>query len=254
MSYIIRHKSENFIERILRMDIQPDHLNLILIGGGIMRNGETEKIDRWMLEQAREKRNISVPNVLFIPVASGDLPEYIHDFTMRYTSYGATVTTLCLTHDNLSEEHMRASFLAADVIYVGGGSAERLLEAWKRFRLESFFVVAAKRRAVISGLSAGAIVWGKCFLTFDVVDGMFTGYRVKKGLGWVDHFIIPHASATLMQDTNVRQILESQEGASVLAIGEGVAAYWDCGVVSFQKQNEEAIGFVGSMKELLKKY
>ena len=91
--------------------------NLILIGGGIMRKGETEKIDRWILKRVRNQKKTKV---LFVPSASGDLKEYIQDFTNKYQEYGAVVSSLLLIKETPSRMKIKKKILRDDLIYFGG--------------------------------------------------------------------------------------------------------------------------------------
>lgn len=229
--------------------------NLILIGGGIMRKGETEKIDRWMLKRARNQKETKNPKVLFIPSASGDLKEYVQDFTNRYRKYGAIVDSLFLTKETPSQMKIKKKFLNADLIYFGGGSAELLLKTFKKFELEPICVQVVKNETLISGLSAGAIIWGKKFLTFDRKGSKFVDFRVKDGLGWINNLIIPHFDPLMLKSKTVLNLLKQNLDSKSLAIGNGTAAYWkDKPLPLFKKQEEPCLGFSLSVKDLIQKY
>jgi len=229
--------------------------NLVLIGGGVMRKGETDRIDRWMLERIRNKRKRKNPRVLFIPSASGDLKEYAKDFTERYLNYGAIVTTLYLVKETHPQAKIKKTFLNADLIYFGGGSAELLLEIFKKFDLEPICIQAIKNNVVISGLSAGATIWGKKFLTFDRKKSKFINFRIKNGLGWVDKLIIPHFDPSMLKDTKVSKLLKTNLDLETLAIGNGTATYWENEFTPhFKRQKGSCLGICLPIRDLIQKY
>ena len=229
--------------------------HLILIGGGIMRKGETEKIDRWILQRIRKQKKTKNPRVLFIPSASGDLQEYIQDFTARYQKYGAIVNSLLLVKEAPSRTKIRELFLNADLIYFGGGNAELLLKTFKKFTLEPICLQAVTNGALISGLSAGAIIWGKKFLTFDRRGNKFVNFHIRNGLGWVNNLIVPHFDPLMLKNAKVLYLLKQNLDLEALVIGNGVAVYWeDKSFPFFKKQRKSYHGFSSSVKNLLEKY
>lgn len=229
--------------------------NLILIGGGIMRKGETEKIDRWMLERIRNKKKIKSPKVLFVPSASEDLKEYVQDFTKRYQNYGATVNSLFLVKKTPLQAEVKKSFLKADLIYFGGGDANLLLDTFKKFDLESNCIKAVGNNALISGLSAGAIIWGGKFLTFDRRGNTSINFRIENGLSWIDKLIIPHFDPSMLKNKKISSLLKSNTNLKTLAIGNGTATYWKGkSTPLFKKQKQSCLGMSLSIKDLIQKY
>jgi len=229
--------------------------NLILIGGGIMRKGETEKIDRWILKMVRDKKKIKSPKVLFVPSASEDLIEYVQDFTKRYIRCGAIVDSLFLVKESPSQTKVKKSFINADLIYFGGGSAELLLKTFKKFDLEPTCIKAVKNRAIICGLSAGAIIWGRKFLTFDRVKNKFVNFRIENGLGLIDSLIIPHFDPPMLKNKKILNLLRLNSDSKILAIGNGAAAYWKSELTPlFKKQKRLSWGASLSLKDLIRKY
>ncbi len=229
--------------------------NLILIGGGIMRKGETEKIDRWILKRVRNQKKTKTPKVLFIPSASGDLKEYIQDFTNRYQEYGAMVDSLLLIKEAPSRMNIKKKFLNADLIYFGGGSAELLLKTFKKFKLEPICAQVVKNGVLMGGLSAGAIIWGKKFLTFDRKGSRFVNFRIIDGLGWIDNLIIPHFDPLMLKSKIVLNLLKQNSELKSLAIGNRTAAYWkDKPTPLFKKQEKSCLGLSLLIKDLTQKY
>lgn len=229
--------------------------NLILIGGGIMRKGETERIDCWILKRVRNQKKTKTPRVLFVPSASGDLKEYIKDFTNRYQEYGARVDSLLLFKESPSQMKIKEKFLDADLIYFGGGSAEQLLKTFKKFKLEPICAQTVKNGTLIVGLSAGAIIWGEKFLTFDRKGSKFVNFRIKRGLGWIDNLIIPHFNSLILKNKKVLNLLKQNSDLKSLAIGNGTAAYWkDKPTLFFKKQEKSCLGLFLLMRNLTQRY
>lgn len=229
--------------------------SLILIGGGVMRKGETDRIDRWMLERVRNKKKTKTPKVLFIPSASRDLAEYTQDFSKRYRGYGTTVETLFLIKKKPSQAVVRKSFLEADLIYFGGGDANLLLDTFTKFDLESNCIKSIENNSIVSGLSAGAIIWGSKFLNFERRESKFINFRMENGLGWIDKLIIPHFNPTILKEEKVLSLVKSDLRSKALAVGNGTAAYWDSKfILHFKKQRSSCLGTSLSIKDLIQKY
>ena len=229
--------------------------NLILIGGGVMRKGETEKIDRWILKRIRNQKKIKKPKVLFVPSASSDLKEYIQDFTNRYQEYGAIVSSLLLIKEMPSRTKIKKEFFNADLIYFGGGSTELLLKTFKKFELEPICIQIVAKGTLISGLSAGAIIWGRKFLTFDRKVNRFVNFRIKNGLDWIDKLIIPHFDPLMLKNKKVLTLLKQNLDLESLVIGNGVATYWeDKNAPLFKKQKKSGLGMFLSVKDVIQKY
>lgn len=140
---------------------------IVAIGGGEMRFGETRAIDEYIVSLP----DALIPQVLFIPTASGDHPAYIEAFTKAYTDLGCKVDTLYLygaapdTPDVIA-----AKFARADIVYVGGGDTEMMLRKWQQTGVDAQLRAAYERGVVLSGLSAGALCWFSHGMTDRPVD------------------------------------------------------------------------------------
>lgn len=201
----------------------PNISKLFLIGGGVMRNGETEKIDKWLL--SRVKNGSQKPKVLFIPAASDDLEAYIASFTQIYESYGAKVSVLRLVKDSPPAIEIKKKILSSDMVYFGGGSAEVLLSCFKKYSLNEVCIEASQNGVLVGGLSAGAIIWGKKFLTFDRQGSNFINFRVLKGLNWIPNILIPHFSKNMLKNKIILPLVDKK--LALLGIAEKEVVYWD---------------------------
>jgi len=135
-------------------------LKIIAIGGGeIGRAGypvETTLIDEEIVRLSGK----ADPNLLFIPTATSDSQVYIDAAERHFGgTLGCNVDSLCLIRDKLSENEIRDKIDSADIIYVGGGSTDLMLETWSKYNVDRL-IKAASGEKVLSGLSAGAICWG----------------------------------------------------------------------------------------------
>lgn len=222
-----KHKIENS-EKI----IDVDRTKIFLIGGGLMRLGQTESIDQWLVENA--PRNKQVPNVLLVPAAGGDRSEYIEDFTRRYTTLGAQVDTLFLIQKVPSFEIIRRKVDNADVIYIGAGDPDLLLRTLITYNMVERLRQATLRGTLIVGISAGAAIFGKNFLTFKIEkpSGAFTNFRVGRGLGWLNAFVIVHYHPKLLKDNFVQSLLPVESKILTLA---------ECTMVNFNKDGNPLV-------------
>ncbi|MBC7463184.1 MAG: peptidase E [Actinobacteria bacterium] len=106
-----------------------------------------------MLELSGKER----PRVCFIHTASGDNAEYLKQ------SYNSLSDLNCnLSHLELFTQPnapVRDEILAADVIWVGGGSVANLLALWSLHGVDSALREAYASGTVLGGVSAGSICW-----------------------------------------------------------------------------------------------
>ena len=100
----------------------------VTIGGGNLREGDTLAIDRCIAALAGRER----PRVLFIPTASHDAGGYVNAVSRVYRHLGCSFSTLLYFIDPAAAEHAAEKVEKADIIYVGGGNTQLLLETWRR--------------------------------------------------------------------------------------------------------------------------
>jgi dipeptidase E len=128
---------------------------IVAIGGGVLREGETDSIDNFILELSGKES----PSALFVPTASYDSPEYSETFTEVYQGLGCSVETLNLLGRSPSDDELRSKILSPDIIYVGGGNTLKMMRRWRRLGVDSLIRQAWESGAVLCGVSAGAICW-----------------------------------------------------------------------------------------------
>lgn len=153
---------------------------IVGIGGGEIDAGDTRVIDEHIVRLTGKP----APRALFIPTASGDHPGYIDAFAQAYTALGCTVDVLRLYGPAAdSPEDISAKCAAADIVYVGGGDTDMMLDKWRKTGVDAHLRNAYKRGVVLSGLSAGALCWAACGMTdrYDD-DDFFPGWLEGLGL------------------------------------------------------------------------
>ena len=129
---------------------------IVALGGGEIRLKETLPIDRFIVEFSETP----TPKLLFIPTASGDSPGYVETIKTIYgEQLGCEVDALLLVNNEISEKEIERKILSADIIYVGGGSTSKMMEIWRRNRVDEYLKKAYENNIVLSGLSAGSICW-----------------------------------------------------------------------------------------------
>lgn len=163
---------------------------IIAIGGGELKTRETLKIDEYIANEAKKAAGERRACGLFIPTASHDCMPYYNTFHKVYTGLYNIKTDVALTcNREIDMEKMRAKFLKADFIYVGGGDTVFMIDHWRETGLLELIRDAYERGVILCGLSAGAICWFDEMYSDSVVEGE---YHIYKGLGWLSGKISPH--------------------------------------------------------------
>ena len=130
---------------------------VVAIGGGELDT--TQRINRHALALTGKQ----TPNLLFISTASRDAEGYIAGIQKTFEALGCTVESLRLVSGMSTEEEIDRLLTWADVIYVGGGDTIFMMDVWKQHKLDhKLREIYAEDRAVLMGLSAGAICWFDC--------------------------------------------------------------------------------------------
>lgn len=100
------------------------------------------------------------PSMLFIPTASHDSEDYITSMRSEYQASVCRFETLCLTKMQYTTEELEEILAKADLIYVGGGDTIFMMDVWRKCGLDLLLKnVFEEDRAVLTGISAGAICW-----------------------------------------------------------------------------------------------
>lgn len=173
---------------------------IISIGGGEIKNKETQAIDEYIVALARERAGERRPCGLFIPTASHDFMPYYNSFHKMYTGVFDVKTDVALTVFKTPDpDKLRAKFEKADFLYVGGGDTVFMLEEWKKSGLLSLIREAYDRGVPVCGLSAGAICWFTTMYTDSALAGDGEKYALYDGLNWIKGIISPHYNRRIVE-------------------------------------------------------
>ncbi|MEE1064655.1 MAG: Type 1 glutamine amidotransferase-like domain-containing protein [Acutalibacteraceae bacterium] len=128
---------------------------IIAIGGGRYSDGEIKNI----LEYIASCANKENPSVLFLPTAGFDDIEGDEDIRDIFLGCGCSFDYLFLTDKSLTKEDIREKILNSDVIYVGGGNVEFMMNTWDETGASDILREAYEKGIIMSGYSAGAVCW-----------------------------------------------------------------------------------------------
>ncbi len=161
---------------------------IVAIGGGELNT--THRINKYIVDLAKKKN----PHFLFIGTASHDSECYIACIRLEFENLGCVVNALCLTSENYTDEQINSLLNQADIIYVGGGDTAFMMDIWKKYGLpEKLKRIYEADKAVLSGISAGAMCWFNCGHSDSEVFAKRSGYGwIKNLLSFLPYAFCPH--------------------------------------------------------------
>lgn len=129
---------------------------IVAIGGGRYCNGEIQNVIDYIVNFSGKKN----PSVVYLPTAGHDDISDNGDIQANFEKSGiSSYTILLLTDETLTREYIKDTILGADIIYVGGGNVQFMMDTWKKTGADKFLVEAYEKGIVMSGYSAGADCW-----------------------------------------------------------------------------------------------
>lgn len=171
---------------------------LVLIGGGEFSFGETQEIDRFLVQHMPEDRK----SIAFLPTASGS-PEYAVHLGKYFKQIDAAIETINVPiyrgRDSRRQKNL-AQLLSAGMIYVGGGVTNNLLATLRESPAELAMRDAAANGTVIAAIGAGAA----CFGTH--ARDMRTTASSLPALGWMQQTVVETAFDPA-NDTMLRRLM-----------------------------------------------
>ena len=201
-------------------------LQIFAAGGG----GFTHPNNGWPDDSLIEDALISTVGLAsqvrigFFGHASNDDEEKIKSFYKRFEK----CKEACHLPLTASATAAKSFLSKIDILYVGGGATNEMLEHWRKTGIDKALKEAATTGLVLSGVSAGAVCWFDELLltTNDCEFGFF------KGLGVLQGSACPHFNnEPLRKKAFEEHILKGRIAAGV-AIDDGVAVHIIDGYVS----------------------
>ena len=211
---------------------------IVAIAGGNLDS--THKINRYIVALAGKEK----ANLLFIGTASHDDEGYISAVHSEFECLGCVVKELSLTSDKYTDDEVDELLDQADIIYVGGGDTAFMVNAWREYGLDSKLKkVYLTDRAVLSGISAGAMCWFNCGHSDSSVfwkDGNI-------GYGWVDGLLDIHSYAFCPHYDERKESFDEmikEKPVPGMALDENAAFVDENGLVHFISSNESAKAYL----------
>ena len=202
-------------------------MKLIAIGGGsnsnIKKTGEPkiyehEAIDKEAISLSGKKN----PNVLIITHGSEVEFEQIY-FKKSVNIYGKMFNCPMKLADSsiINNYELNKQMIEwADIIYVRGGSTERILKLWKEYKYDELIRYAAQNEKVICGLSAGSnVLFNNCCSDTQLAKNNI--YLPLKGIGLVN--LATKSHATLDDINNKLKLLPKSQKENLLFLSNNMA-------------------------------
>ncbi|PIC84676.1 peptidase E [Sporosarcina sp. P1] len=155
--------------------------NILAISGGGFSKEDKAYIDEYLLKIPKRQGPLKIA---FIPTASNDAQGYIDKFYEAFK----TEHTSHLTIKDFESQNIQENVNSLDIVYVGGGNTQNMLEIWKRTRFDVVLKNAYQNGVILAGISAGAMCWFEtCFSEKNEQE-----YEEFEGLGLLKGSLCPH--------------------------------------------------------------
>ncbi len=186
---------------------------IYLIGGGEFARGETEAVDRRVLEDAGGE-----PVAAFVGAASGSRAQAVA-FAGYFRSLGARTLDVALyRREDAAEPDVLDRIQRADVVYLGSGNAGKLLDALEGTPALSALLAAREAGAARVAIAEAAFALG-AFVRPD--DEWPSG---RPGLDLLDGWIVMPRFDEAARRRELRSLLEAQPGRRGLGVRPKSAA------------------------------
>ncbi|HVT03008.1 MAG TPA: Type 1 glutamine amidotransferase-like domain-containing protein [Thermoanaerobaculia bacterium] len=164
-------------DKPLQLDRAETNGWVVLIGGGEFSFGETEEIDRFLLERLPADRR----TIAFLPTASGS-SEYAGHFAKYISGLAPDVRVVSVPIYRIRDARRGKNLdllTSAGMVYIGGGVTNRLLAATNQEPFTAALKMALRGGSIVAGIGAGAAALGV------VARDMETEHRSIPALGIV---------------------------------------------------------------------
>lgn len=193
---------------------------IALGGGGFSMEPDNPALDLYILSQARTAR----PAVSFLCTGRGDADAYLVKFYGAFSGYDC-----CPSHLPFFQRtpRLRDYLLRQDIIYVGGGNTKSMLAVWRDWGLPELLREAWEERAILAGISAGAICW----FQQGVTDSYAEKLGVLEGLGLIEGSCCPHYDGEPERRPAYHEFLLKGDILPGVAIDDGAAIHLVAGAI-----------------------
>lgn len=124
----------------------------------------------------------------------------------------------------------------SDIIYVGGGNTENMMEKWREYQVDEYLKMAYEKGVVLSGISAGSICWFIAGHSDSRQNDDADDVHIwVKGLGIIPYFHCPHYNEKGRDTFNDFMIGQKIDG---IALEDNVALVFKDGEYSIIKSDE----------------
>ena len=178
---------------------------IIAIGGGGFTHELDKNLDQFVLDQSKKEFN----KLGFLATASKEDKYKINLFYRRFEDTKSKLSNFDLTKDISSFSEW---IYDQDIIYIGGGNTNYMLEIWRKNNLEPIFKGAYKKGIILSGVSAGAVCWFDWILS----DSVGPGFNPLRGINLISGSCTPHSS-------NIERINQFEENINNNDLPQGIA-------------------------------
>jgi dipeptidase E len=193
-------------------------MKIIAIGGGGFTHGSEPNLDDFCLSET----NCDRPRMAFIGTASDDDPLKIERFRTRFADVALSLVHLPMT---LTAAQLARNLEQVDLVYVGGGDTEKMVNAWRRDGWADVLSKACQSGVILAGVSAGAVCWFDTYL-FSSGKGIM---RPLPGLGLIPMGACPHYSSERDRRAALHAAVNAETMPASVAIDDGVAVAFENG-------------------------
>lgn len=190
-------------------------MKIVAIGGG--ENGrpgkpyEIKKFDEEIVKMAGKKN----PNFLFVGFASKDDPSYFEIINRNFKALNCNCVQL-KEKDLIDLNSVKSKIELANIIYVGGGNTLRLMNIFRKHKIDKMLESASKKGTILCGVSAGGICW----CDYGNSDSRkFTSNSTQlikvTGLGFVHALFCPHYDAEIARQEDLKRMMKTTNGVAL---------------------------------------
>jgi dipeptidase E len=201
--------------------MEDDSMGKLVLIGGVTPPSSLDLIDEEIIRLTKKKN----PKILYVPTAGEDDLYYCNFFRGIYEGrFGCKFDILFLVRETPTEHEIREKVFSSDIIYIEGGDVSRLMDYFKKYNIDKILEEAYKKEIVLTGKSAGALCWGRCyFISDDAKDFKSKGFNDYKDidcLNFINFIVCPHY--------NLEDYSEKMEAMINVHGGVGIALENNC--------------------------